>query len=100
MIRSTKPSIFRVGDVRDDGTAVVVSGWGLGMCSAGCACHRDPVGGQLAIDEDAGSGMLGLVSHSEDVCDCCEPWTADELSGILRDLAAVEALVSQEPLAG
>ena len=100
MIRSTKPSIFRVGDVRDDGTAVVVSGWGLGMCAMACSCHRDPVGGQLAIDEDAGTGMLGLACHAEGGCDCCEPWTAEELSAILRDLAAVEALVAQEPLAG
>ena len=99
MVRSAKPSIFRIGDVRDDGRAVVVSGWGLGMCAAACSCHRDPVGGQLAIDEDAGAGLLGLLSHADD-CDCCEAWTADELSGVLRDLAAVEALVSQEPLAG
>src|SRR3712207_8309282 len=50
--RSRKPSVFQVGRVRDDGRTVVISGWGLGLCAAGCACHRHPVAGHLAIAED------------------------------------------------
>ena len=100
MTRSRKPSVFQVGKVRDDGHTVVISGWGLGLCAAGCACHRHPSAGHLAIAEDQAGGRLGLASFADDVCDCCEPWTADELASILRDLDAVAGLQSQEPLAG
>ena len=100
MSRSRKPSVFQVGKVRDDGRTVVISGWGLGLCVSGCACHRDPVAGHLAIAEDQAGGRLGLASYSEDGCDCCEPWTAEELSAILRDLNTVAGLQAQEPLAG
>ena len=100
MSRSRKPSVFQVGKVRDDGRTVVISGWGLGLCAAACSCHRHPSAGHLAIAEDQDGGSLGLVCFREDGCACCEPWTADELSAVLRDLAAVEALVAQEPLAG
>jgi hypothetical protein len=98
--RSRKPSVFQVGKVRDDGRTVIISGWGLGLCAAGCACHRHPIAGHLAIDEDQAGGSLGLASYSDHLCDCCEPWTADELAAIIRDLSAVESLVAQEPLAG
>jgi hypothetical protein len=98
--RNSKPSVFQVGKIRDDGHTVVISGWGLGLCAAGCACHRHPLAGHLAIEEDQAGGRLGLASYREDGCDCCEPWTADELAAILRDLSAVESLEAQEPLAG
>jgi hypothetical protein len=99
--RSRKPSVFQVGKVRDDGRTVVISGWGLGLCASGCACHRDPVAGHLAIAEDQAGGLLGLASHADGGCDCCEPWTAEELGAILRDLDTVASLQSaQEPLAG
>ena len=98
--RSRKPSVFQVGKVRDDGRTVVISGWGLGLCASGCACHRHPVAGHLAIAEDQAGGRLGLASYVEDGCDCCEPWTADELAAILRDLDTVAGLQAQEPLAG
>jgi hypothetical protein len=98
--RNRKPSVFQVGKVRDDGRTVIISGWGLGLCAAGCACHRHPIAGHLAIDEDQAGGSLGLASYSDHVCDCCEPWTAEELAAIIRDLSAVESLVAQEPLAG
>ena len=52
MSRSRKPSVFQIGKVRDDGRTVVISGWGLGLCAAGCACHRHPSAGHLAIAED------------------------------------------------
>ena len=99
MSRSRKPSVFQVGKVRDDGRTVVISGWGLGLCTEGCACHRHPTSGHLAIAEDQAGGRLGLVTFDE-TCDCCEAWTADELAAILRDLKAVTSLQSQEPLAG
>ena len=100
MSRNSKPSVFQVGKIRDDGQTVVISGWGLGLCASGCACHRHPLAGHLAIEEDQAGGRLGLASYSEDGCTCCEPWTADELATILRDLSAVESLEAQEPLAG
>ena len=99
MTRSQKPSVFQIGRVWDDGNAVVVSGWGLGLCVAACACHRHPAAGTLAIAEDQAAGLLGLVSHQEG-CDCCEPWTADELTAIVRDLELVAGLDASEPLAG
>jgi hypothetical protein len=40
------------------------------------------------------------VSYREDGCDCCEPWTAVELSAIVRDLQMVADLDAPEPLAG
>jgi hypothetical protein len=97
--RGRKPSVFQVGQVWDDGSTIVVSGWGLGLCAAACACHRHPSAGHLAIAEDQAAGLLGLASY-HDGCDCCEPWTADELGGILRDLEMVSGLEAQEPLAG
>ena len=101
MSRSRKPSVFQVGKIRDDGRTVVISGWGLGLCASGCACHRHPVAGHLAIAEDQAGGLLGLASYADGGCDCCEPWTAEELGAILRDLDTVASLQSaQEPLAG
>ncbi len=100
MSRSYKPSVFQVGRVRDDGRTVIISGWGLGLCSAACACHRHPSAGHLAIDEDQAGGTLGLVSFDGGDCDCCEPWTADELSAVLRDFASLAGVQAQEPLAG
>ena len=96
---SRKPSVFQIGKVRDDGRTVVISGWGLGLCAMGCPCHRDPVAGNLAIAEDQRAGKLGLVSF-RDGCGCCEPWTADELSAVLRDFELLSGLDAQEPLAG
>jgi hypothetical protein len=97
---SRKPSVFQVGSIADDGRIVTISGWGLGLCLAGCTCHRHPVAGTLAIEEDQAGGTLGLVSYREGGCDCCEPWTARELSAVVRDLATVQALDAPEPLAG
>ena len=100
MSRSRKPSVFQVGKVRDDGHTVVISGWGLGLCAAACACHRHPAAGHLAIAENHAGGSIGLVSFDEAGCDCCEPWTADELTSIVRDLQLVAGLDASEPLAG
>jgi hypothetical protein len=100
MSRSHKPSVFQIGKIRDDGRTVVISGWGLGLCASACTCHRHPVAGHLAIEEDQSGGTLGLVSFGEDGCDCCEPWTADELAGVLRDFEILAALDASEPLAG
>ena len=40
------------------------------------------------------------ATYREGGCDCCEPWTAEELTSVLRDLDAVTSLQAQEPLAG
>ena len=99
MTRIQKPSVFQVGRVWDDGNTVVVSGWGLGLCVSGCACHRHPSAGNLAIAEDQAAGLIGLVSYRDGGCDCCEPWTAAELAAILRDFSSLSTL-DAEPLAG
>ncbi|RBY81611.1 hypothetical protein DQ238_06125 [Geodermatophilus sp. TF02-6] len=99
MTRGRRPSIFQVGQVREDGNAVVVSGWGLGPCASGCVCHRDPATGSLALAEDQAEGLLGLVTH-RDGCDCCQPWTAAELGAVVRDLERLSGLDAPEPLAG
>jgi len=91
--------VFQIGQVWDDGNAVVVSGWGLGLCASACPCHRHPSVGHLAVAEDQAAGLLGLVSYRTG-CTCCEPWTAEELSAIVRDLELVSSLDAQEPLAG
>jgi hypothetical protein len=95
-----KPSVFQIGKVRDDGHTVVISGWGLGLCAAACTCHRHPSAGHLAIEEDQRAGKLGLATFGDGGCDCCEPWTADELLAVLRDFEQLAALEAQEPLAG
>ena len=100
MSRSRKPSVFQIGKIRDEGDTVVISGWGLGLCAAGCACHRHPLAGHLAIAEDQAGGKLGLASYAEGECDCCEAWTADELAAILRDFETLARLDASEPLAG
>jgi hypothetical protein len=63
-------------------------------------CRRHPSAGHLSIAEDQAGGRLGLSSYAEAGCDCCEPWTAEELAAILRDLDTVASLQAQEPLAG
>jgi hypothetical protein len=101
MTYQQKPSIFQLGSVHENGASVIVSGWGLGMCVSACRCHRNPADGQLALAEDQAGGSLGLRSFTVDgQCDCCEAWTSGELQAILRDVAAVGALESQEPAAG
>ena len=99
MSRSRKPSVFQVGKVRDDGHTVVISGWGLGLCASACACHRHPAAGHLSIAEDQAGGRLGLTTYRDGGCDCCEPWTADELAAVLRDFRTVWSLQAEEPLA-
>lgn len=99
MTRTQKPSVFQVGTVWDDGDTIVVAGWGLGLCIAACDCHRHPSTGSLAIAEDHAAGLIGLTSH-RDGCDCCEPWTAEELAVVVRDLEMVAAFDTPEPLAG
>ena len=88
-----RPSIFRIGHVHDDGQTITVSGWGLGVCSAQCRCHRHPITSQLVI-ATSDVGDLGLATFRTDGrrCDCCQPWSPDELAAILRDLADVAAL--------
>lgn len=84
------PGIYQTGRVHDDGTTVTIAGWGLNLCAAACRCHRHPITGQLTIVEDHTNGTLGLLQHHQ--CPCCQPWTAAELAGIVRDLAYLGAL--------
>ena len=77
-----------------------MSGWGLGPCVPGCVCHRHPSAGGLAIAEDQARGLIGLVSHRDGGCECCEPWTADELGAVVRDLEMMAGSDAPEPLAG
>lgn len=90
MNRGRRPSIHQIGRVTDDGHTIVISGWGLALCAAHCTCHRHPLTGQLVIAGDRGTGDLGLARFRP--CDCCQPWTADELAAVLKDLADVATL--------
>lgn len=85
------PSIYQLGRVDDDGHTLTISGWGLGLCSPGCSCHRHPLSGHLTILSSTAAGTLGLASHRPG-CKCCEPWTAAELTAVLQCLADVVAL--------
>lgn len=100
MRRATHPAIHQVGRVVDTGDTLIVSGWGLGVCAAECACHYSPSTGQLAIHQDQVDGHLGLVSYMPGGCTCCEPWTAFELADVIRDLADIDALQHQAPPGG
>jgi hypothetical protein len=93
-----RPSIFQLGKVVDDGLTVVIKGWGFGLCMLACQCHRHPTAGHLAIQQDDREGRLGLMNFRGEPCDCCEPWTADELAAILRDNLVLEGLAVVEPL--
>lgn len=85
---NNRPGIFRIGTVTDDGETVVISGWGIGLCAARCTCHR-AFDGQLRLHQ-ADDGTLGLIKSRP--CDCCHPWTAEELTAVIADLAALEGL--------
>jgi hypothetical protein len=87
----SRPSIYQLGQVLDDGHTITIRGWGLGLCAIRCDCHAHPDDGYLTIRDD-GTGTLGLVSHRP--CTCCQPWTADELAAVLHDLADVTALTT------
>lgn len=93
MNRGRRPAITTIGQVVDDGTTVTVSNWRLGLCLARCRCHMHPVTGQLVLARDD-AGSLGLATFRTDGrrCDCCQPWTADELSALHGFLAKVAAL--------
>jgi hypothetical protein len=89
MTSDRRPGIFQIGQVHDDGTTITVSGWGLSWCVARCTCHQVAPDGGLRILEGHG-GSLGLATLRPE-CDCCAPWTADELAAIPTDLAAIQA---------
>lgn len=93
--RVQHPSIFRVGLVHDDGKTVTLTGWGVGLCPSICRCHRDPLTGRLTLYQDQRGGrigLLGLIHYDPPDCDCCSPWTHDELAAVLRGLAALKEL--------
>jgi hypothetical protein len=90
MANKNRPSIFRVGKIIVNGVNITISGWGLGLCMLGCECHRSPEDGQLQIKNDQQNGTLGLVNFLSMPCDCCEPWTANELAIIADDCAGIQ----------
>lgn len=91
MNRGRRPAIRRVGHVHDDGQTVTISGWALDICAARCDCHRHPYHRQIALLEDITTGHIGLVRYGGP-CDCCQPWTFDELAATVRFFADVAAL--------
>lgn len=88
-----RPGITVVGVVADDGETVTISGWGLTWCAPRCRCHMHPVTGQLLVAHSL-TGSLGLCTFRTDGqrCDCCSPWTVDELTDIRAFLDQVAAL--------
>lgn len=91
-MKANRPSIFQIGKVFERDGSTVITGWGLGLCITRCACHRHPNNGHLYIAEDQELGLVGLRSFTFDgTCNCCLPWTADELRDMgeaLRDWSA------------
>jgi hypothetical protein len=83
-----RPGIGEIGKVRDNGTTATAYGWGIGQCAARCTCHRD-LDGRLKLYEGR-DGSLGLVSYRAD-CDCCQPWSVEELRSIIAELAQIQA---------
>jgi hypothetical protein len=91
--KRAKAAITRVGTVKRLGSITAVTGWTLGLCLRGCDCHRDPHTSGLTIRQGA-NGQISLAKYR--VCDCCEPWTWQELQGFLTDLAAIQKLPTAE----
>lgn len=85
-----RPRIVNVGAVTEDleSEEIRIHGWGLGPCAANCACHRHPETNQLSLLEDAVNGRLGLTTYRDD-CECCEPWTVEELAAVVSDLRSI-----------
>lgn len=95
IVRQRRPGIDHVGTITDDGTTVMVSGWGLSLCASRCVCHRQMITQTLVLLEDKPRGLLGLVSFRAG-CNCCQPWKHAELRAFLRDLAHIESLATSE----
>jgi hypothetical protein len=88
----THPAILQVGEVIDDGRTVLIRRWMLGRCASQCRCHQHPANGQLYIAENPMAATLGLRSFAPGGCDCCQPWTAEELATIVRDLKNLDQM--------
>jgi hypothetical protein len=89
---TNRPSIFQVGRVDHDTFGQVrIHGWGVGMCITRCGCHYHPANGHLYVLEHP-DGLLGLKCFLLRGCDCCQPWTCDELIQILRDLRRIDEM--------
>lgn len=89
MNEDLRPAIYQIGQVHREGNVLKVSGWGLQLCQAACNCHRMPPSGCLKVYEGT-DASLGLAKYSQD-CPCCHPWTFEELSAIVADLAKIQA---------
>jgi hypothetical protein len=93
-VRGSRPSIFQIGSVHDDGETVSIFGWGIGLCMAQCPCHK-LLNGQLGLAEGV-DGSLGLISKRPG-CGCCEPWSPYELIDVLADFAAIQNVPEVQP---
>jgi hypothetical protein len=90
-----RPGVYRIGKVTHSGTTTIIAGWGLALCARQCQCHQHPDTGSIVIMADDALGLLGLISFDSH-CRCCAPWTADELEAMVRDLAELEQMPTQE----
>lgn len=90
-----RPGVLKIGTVRTVGNMTTVEGWGLATCARHCSCHHKPSDGQLSIFQNEQLGLLGLVSFRTG-CNCCVPWTADELAAIVTELDELEHMPTQE----
>lgn len=86
-----RPGIFQIGEVIVDEETVQVRGWGLCLCFAQCRCHFHPASGSLYVFEDDDRGLLGLQSFAPGGCNCCAPWSTEELHDVLATLYALQA---------
>ena len=100
MTRSRKPSVFQVGKIRDDGRTVVISGWGLGLCAQGCACHRHPSAGHLAIEEDQAGGRSASPASARTAATAASRGPPTSSPRSCATSTPSTSLQAQEPLAG
>jgi hypothetical protein len=91
--KRAKAGITTVGTITHRGSIITIAGWTLIRCLRGCNCHQHPQTRTISLKQGA-SGQVGLAKYR--VCDCCEPWTWQELEGFLTDLAAIEELPTAE----
>lgn len=85
-----RPAINQIGKVTDDGEIIKVSGWGISWCAARCTCHLIVAAGFHLRLHEGDDGSLGLAT-SRPGCDCCQPWTVEELTAITAELAEIQA---------
>lgn len=92
----TRPSILGIGKVTEIGDVTRIHGWAFGSCAERCPCHISSIDHQPHIFQDEVNGRVGLISYRDDVCPCCDTWTAAELIEVIRDVNRMNNWLTEE----